>query len=432
MAISSRAQITSAIAVAACISSQAQTTLAVPASLPAGSVLRVQVDHRSRIKIGNRVQGHLTEPMFLRDHLVIPAGAEVSGVVRSTHPAKKGVRASRLMNGDFTPPRLPDVIFDQITLPASADQPARSLSIDAPALDRNASVVRLGTAKAKKVSLASRATDMFRSRKDGLRHANKTEFLEKYVLNQLPYHPLMIWTNDGFDGTLNAPALIAENPPFPLPLLSYDGDLPKSALHARLTSPVNSADAVKGATVHAIVTEPLFSADGKGLLVAEGTEILGTVVQVQAARKYGHNGKLRFTFSHIQLGTMGDAPTDIHGHLSSTEADGKDHLSLDEEGQAKASDGPAKYAEPALLAILAFASVPDDKDTGGSGGAGGFGTGGGGGLIGRVVASAADPALSEGLAAFALSKSVYVHFIAKGHETTFPTNTRVEISLSER
>lgn len=85
---------------------------------------------------------------------------------------------------------------------------------------------------------------------------------------------------DGFDGTVNASVMLSDTSPAPIPLACYNGVLPTSVLHARLTSPLSSADAVKGASVDAVVTQPLFSANGTELLVEEGTRLQGTVVQV--------------------------------------------------------------------------------------------------------------------------------------------------------
>jgi hypothetical protein len=55
------------------------------------------------------------------------------------------------------------------------------------------------------------------------------------------------------------------------------------------------------------------------------------------------------------------------------------------------------------------------------------------GLVARVVTMAAsNRGLAQGFAYFALSKSIYKRWIAKGHEVTFPKNTRLEVELAER
>jgi hypothetical protein len=46
--------------------------------------------------------------------------------------------------------------------------------------------------------------------------------------------------------------------------------------------------------------------------------------------------------------------------------------------------------------------------------------------------AASNRGLAQGFAYFALSKSIYKRWIAKGHEVSFPKDTRLEIELSER
>ena len=236
----------------------------------------------------------------------------------------------------------------------------------------------------------------------------------------------------GFDGSLLEPAKLADTHQAAIVVAPFTGPLPTSPLHARLLTPLTSATASKGEIVTAVITQPLFSDDGQRLLVPEGTELSGTVVQAEPARRYAHNGRLRFTFQHLQLGESGTSPIEIHGHLAAAETSGKEHVSLDEEGEATASGGPEKYAEPAILAVLAIASVPDDRDTGGAS-AGGLVTGNGFGLIARILsATSSSRVTAEVFAGYALSKSIYKNFLAKGHEVTFPADTRVQISLTER
>jgi hypothetical protein len=55
--------------------------------VPAGTTLRVAVDHRVRIaKLGQTVSGKVTEPVYVFDQTVIPAGSVVTGRVTSIDP----------------------------------------------------------------------------------------------------------------------------------------------------------------------------------------------------------------------------------------------------------------------------------------------------------------------------------------------------------
>jgi hypothetical protein len=53
--------------------------------------------------------------------------------------------------------------------------------------------------------------------------------------------------------------------------------------------------------------------------------------------------------------------------------------------------------------------------------------------VARVAAMAsANAAVGRGFAYFALSKSIYYRWIARGHEVQFPKDTQIEILLNNR
>src|ERR1700745_1908951 len=107
-----------AVAVGACFCAHAQQ-----ATIPAGVPLRIQIDKRCPVNVGTKVEGHLIAPVYLVDHEVLPVNTRVSGSVVAEHPVKGGQRADALLNGDFTPLVIPEVRFDQITLPDGTVQP---------------------------------------------------------------------------------------------------------------------------------------------------------------------------------------------------------------------------------------------------------------------------------------------------------------------
>jgi hypothetical protein len=407
-------------------------------TLPPATAFRVQLDHRVRSHVGATVAGHLTEPVYLVDHEVIPAGSLISGSIRGTHPGSKSIRIRRLLAADFTPPRLPDVVFDSITLPAIGNQGGRVIAIEASAVQTDANVLTLGTKKQKQ-SIKSQIGSYIKQRKEeaseGLKQHKVGEIIEKWAVGQLPYHPEILWSDTRFNADLAMAATIPDTSHPVLVTEDLRGRLPEGTLHARLVSPLTSETAKKGDQVDAIITRPLLSPEGARLLVPEGTHLHGVVVQTKAARRWGHNGDLRFAFRNLDLPTADGSshPTEIHGRLSAAETSGGQHVSIDEEGQAKASDGPAKFAEPALLGVLALAGGPDDEHPGTAvPGAAGFSSNGFG-LVARVISlSTRNTSVIQGFAYYSLAKSVYFHFIAKGHDTTFPHDTEIEVTLSER
>ena len=270
---------------------------------------------------------------------------------------------------------------------------------------------------------------------EGIKQHKVGEIIEKWAVGQLPYHPEILWSDTRFNADLATAATIPDTPHPQLGTEDLRGRLPEGALHARLVSPLTSETAKKGDPVDAIITRPLLSADGARLLVPEGTHLHGVVVQTKAARRWGHNGDLRFAFRNLDVPTAEGTTlaTEIHGRLSAAETSGGQHVTIDEEGQAKASDGPAKFAEPALLGVLALAGQQEDHGSGTAvPGAAGFSSNGFG-LIARVISlSTRNTSVIQGFAYYSLAKSVYFHFIAKGHDTTFPHDTEIEVTLSER
>ncbi|WP_156785098.1 hypothetical protein [Terriglobus roseus] len=103
----------------------------------------------------------------------------------------------------------------------------------------------------------------------------------------------------------------------------------------------------------------------------------------------------------------GSAPQalEVHGRLSAAEPSEGEHVTMDEEGQIKASDGPAKYAESLILGALAIASAPDDHDQGTNAGIGSSTVASNGfGLIARVVSlTTCDRNIVQGFAYYALA-----------------------------
>ena len=415
--------------------------LAQQATLPPGTALSVELDHRVRCRLGAAISGHLTEPVYLVDHEVIPAGALVSGTIRSLQPGSKREHVQRLLAADFTPPRVPGAVFDTISVPATATQTAHVIFINAPAVQTNASVLTLGTKKQKQ-SIRTQITGVIKQReqdaKDSVKQHRYTEIVERWAVGQLPYHPDILWSNTRFYADLAAPATIPDTTHPELPIEDLRGRLPEGALSARLVSPLTSETARRGDPVEAIITRPLLLADSSAVLVPQGTHLHGVVVRTKAARSFGRNGDLRFAFRNLDLPSTEGAVkmTEIHGRLSGAETAPGQHVTIDEEGQAKAEDGPGKYVEPIALAILAGVARgdPDHRGPGGGVGPGGQTVASNGfGLIARVVSlSIRNTQVLQGFAYYSLAKSLYFNFVAKGHDTTFPHDTEIQVTLSER
>lgn len=407
-------------------------------TLQQGTALRVELDQLVRIRTGAHVSGHLTQPVYKVDHEVIPAGAIVSGTIRGTHAGKRKERVRRLLAGDFTPPRLPDVVFDTISIPAHGQIAESKVLINAPAQQTNASVLTLGV-KPKKRSITQQVGDRIGQAKqdasDTLKDHHYWEIVEKWAIGQLPYHPEILWRKARFNADLAMPAAVPDPPHDTLPAEDLYGRLPEGAINARLISSLSSETSKRGDAVEAVVTKPLFTPDGSKVLVPEGTHLFGKVVQVKPASHLGRNGSLRFSFSRLDLSSTQSAQAsfEIHGRLTAAETAPGARITLDDEGMAKANDSTAKYAEPALLAVLAAGAGPDGEHPGTAApGAAGYASNGFG-LIARVVSlSTRDTNVIQGFAYYSLAKSLYFNFLDKGKETVFDHDTEVQVTLSER
>ena len=393
-------------------------------AIPAGVPLRIQIDHRYRVRKGARIEGHLIEPVDHIDHVVLPANARVSGTILGMRPDPQQSRTRAMLDGQFTKPSVPAVRFDSITLAGGV-----TLPIQTAVTERDATVVTMNTGR--KPGLRQQARDMIAARKreamEAIHHPKLGDRLEKWVYAQLPWSPPAIWTGTEYDAELTAPLTIPGPQPTPLPQADIHMT-PVGVVEARLLTPLDSKTDQHGAPVTAVLTRPLLTPDGKQVLFPEGARMTGLITLAQPARWFARNGQLRFTFRSIER--QDAAPSIIHGQLAAAESSAAAHIHVSEEGTAKSSSGPGKYLAPMALGVMAASAFDGDATSNPvhSGvDSNGFG------FAARVaVMTSANAALLHIFAVYAVSKSVYFRWIARGHEVDFPKNTRIQILLNPR
>jgi hypothetical protein len=204
-------------------------------------------------------------------------------------------------------------------------------------------------------------------------------------------------------------------------------------LHARLTSELSSATNQRDDKVEAVLTEPVYSADHH-LVLPEGTRLLGSILVATPARKLAQNGELRFTFKEVQLASGVKRP--MRGQLTAADATKTANVKIDEEGGAHATESKAKSLVPLAIVMLAQSTGESDHDglNGNSGGSVNNGVAGGGfGLMGRLLAlSAGSRMVAYGIGYYGAARSIYSHFIARGHDVVFPRDTQIEITAGNR
>lgn len=401
--------------------------LADTATIPASVPLRVEIDHGYRLRAGQQIVGHLTEPVYVSRSLVIPAGAQVEGTITATHAVPGGERANALLDGDFTPLKDPVVQFHTLVLPNGTRLP-----IATSVTERTTQLVRFRTSK-EHTSLKSQVQAQIAQHKDELTHTikapNKMDRLRRFVYGQLPWHPQEIWAGTDFDAELTQPVEVPHAQP-PVPAAAEQETL-SGTLEARLITRLDSSTASLGEPVHAVLTQPLLDGSKKHVVLPEGTQLTGVVLQTKPAKSFGRNGALRFTFRDIAA--PAGPPQRVHGQVTAAEGVNDQNLTIDDEGGVKAKPAPGRFLAPLVLGALAGASTSNIGDSRIDQVGQGAVVSNGFGIVARVIGMASsDRNVGAGFAYYGLAKSVYRRWIARGHNVIFGRDTRMEIELSER
>jgi hypothetical protein len=422
----------------------AQDAAPLPSELiPAGVPLRVELNKSYTMRAGTRIEGHLTEPVYLIDHVAIPANSKVYGVITGKHGVSRQVRTAAMFNGDLTPLKNADVTFNEIQTPDG-----HHYGIETDATERTTTVVRMAAPdEAPRRSLVQRIAAAFswtkRETVAGFSTPHKMDKAKQALYAQIPVHPQELWAGTQYDAELKQP-LELEGQAVPAPVAVADlSELKLTGnIEARLVDPVDSSTATAGMPVEAVLTQPLFEDEPAGtqstdtaisvspkahgkLLLPEGTHLIGSVVQAKAAGMFGHNGSLRLTFRKVEL-PEGDERV-VHGRVIAAESVKSDRLQIDNEGQIKAGSGN-RFLAPITLGSLAAVS-----DSTGAGLVKEAMTSNGLDLLARVVGTAAsNGGLVSGFGYYEVGKVVFDTWIARGHEVVFAKDTRLEIELSQR
>jgi hypothetical protein len=402
-------------------------------TVPKGTSIQVVIDKELKIeRVGQPIHGHTVEAVYAFDQLVVPIGAEVTGQVTELEGLSNGKRTFEALNADFTPAREVRVEFDQIILATG-----KHISMQTVVTPGSGQVIEFVTAadKEEKNSIQDLATKKAKEAKERAKREwengvaqveapGKIHRAERYVIAQLPVHPQYIDPGTVYFAELQRPLEFGVEALTPEMAKSIGAVPPDgSSVRARLSMPLSSATARKGDEVEAMLSQPLF--DGKFLIFPQGSRLKGTVVQVQAARRLKHGGQLRVVFQEIvpPEGIEQKVQANLEGVGSGKDQD----LKLDSEGGAEVQTPKKRYLQTGIALGLAVASTGDDGINQGEGGAGGFRVVGM--VLGLVVRS---QPLGMAMGALGASRSVYVHFIARGRDVVFPKNTTMVIGIGSR
>lgn len=396
--------------------------------LPAGTALQVEIPRNYPMKAGETIEARLVDPLYLDGKLAVAANTPVRGVVTALAPDGK-TRVHARLRGDFTPFHIAEVRFGQLMLPTGP------LSFTPQGTTTGAPLLRLAAAGIPRRSFVRRVWDQqmsdLHSRIAFFTAPGFGDRALQVLYHQLPYHPERIpahtaWTFELAD-------------PLPLPAQALHNDSTTAApsapgkpeiwrVHALLTAHVTSATAKPGDPVKALVVEPVYDA-AQRLVVPQGSMLIGRVTVAKAARSFGRNGKLRFSFQEVRFppGTMMQAAKrQVDGSLGGATTQSANGLSINAEGTISPKS-KASVIAPLFLTALGERALDQDgnlyADTAVA--SNGFG------LIGRVVGIAAgNRNLAAGLGFYAAALSTYENFLRPGRNVDFPKDTRIEIETT--
>jgi hypothetical protein len=400
--------------------------------VPDGTPLQIVLDKEERVrKVGQPIHGHLVQPVFVFDHLVIPVGTEADGRISAIDPVPVRTRALHALNADFTPFHKLSVVFDELILPDG-----RHVTLHATAVPGSGQVIRLVSAgQHKKNSVKDAAAQKMDQARTQWNNAMKQvespgrmhRFI-RYAVAQLPAHPQYIDAGTLYSAELSQPLDFGSEFVSSKTLSAIGTQPPPGSLaDAILLTPLNSATIPKGADVEAELSRPLLNQDS--LILPAGTRLRGSVLQVRPARRLHRNGQLRIAFREVILpdGVVQTVDTALQG----IQSDAAQNVQLDSEGGAESTSSKTRYLSTGTSVGLALIGSGGRNDVGDAspiaGGATGFK------LIGLIV-GIAFRSHNYGIlmSAYGGSRSIYMNFLGRGREIVFPKDTNMEIGFGNR
>ena len=423
---------------------QPLTSPTVALTVPKGTPIQVALDKEVRIKkVGQPVHGHVVEPVYAFDKLVIPAGSEVTGQIAQVEGVSKGKRVMSALDADFTPAHKVEVEFNQINLANGKQIPVQTKVIPGSgqviefvsAADENQKKGVMDAAAAKTKEAKQQATQEWKQAMSEVKAPGKIHRIERFAVGQLPVHPQYIDAGTAYFAELQEPLDFGTEPLTPR-MASSIGAAPAdgSVVQARLMTPLSSATAKKGDEVEAVVSRPLF--DGDRLILPQGSFLKGLVVQVQPAHRPKKNGELRLVFHDLVLPE--GVEQKVEASLAGVEAAKADNVKLDSEGGAQATSPKTRYLNAAVsigLAALSTRGDPDAKTANPAGNTGNRVAGGAVGFkaVGMVMGVLVHSrAFGYSMGAYGAGMSVYTNFIARGRDVVFPKDTAMTIGIGTR
>jgi hypothetical protein len=165
-------------------------------TIPDGTPLQIALDKEVCVqKVGQPIHGHVMQPVYVFDHLVIPVGTAATGRISAIDPVPGRTRVLDALNADFTPARKLAVVFDELILPDG-----RHISLHATVVPGSGQVIRLVSAGEHKKNVvkdaAAQKMDQARAQWNNamkqVESPGKMHRFVRYAVAQLPAHPQYI------------------------------------------------------------------------------------------------------------------------------------------------------------------------------------------------------------------------------------------------
>jgi len=373
------------------------------------------------MKAGETIEAKLMHPIYADGRLAVPQGTLLRGSVVELEPDRSTRWRGRL-RGDFTPFHTVKVQFNELMLPggpmpissAAADNGAPVLRLSAPGATPHRGFIARQWAQAKK---------QVRDRVAYFTAPGRGDRARQLLYHQLPYHPERIAASTAWSFELTKPLALPDLPAptrGPPPSALPKGKTDTWTVHAVLGHDLTSARAHPGDPVEALVVEPVFDRDNN-LVIPQGSALIGKVTTSLAARSFGRNGKLRFSFQQVRFPEGFNRS--VEGALAGAATEKSQNLTLDAEGTISPRSQSSAIA-PILLTMLAGRALDQDSNMLANTGVASNGFG----LIGRIVGMAAgNYNIAAGLGFYAAGLSFYDNFLHSGRDVVFPKDTRIEI-----
>jgi len=405
----------------------------------------VALDSEVRVReVGQAIHGKTVEPVYAFDKLLIPAGTVVYGKVSEIDGVPARTRVMDATDGNFSPARHVHVQFDELVMADGRHVALQTVASPAPdgilrfvSANETEKKNKVEDAAGKKVSATRQAIhQQWSELQKQIHEPGKVHKLKRIALAQLPVHPQYIDAGTSFNADLLQPLDFGTEAVRPESMADIGSPPPMgSVVHARLVRALSSATAKKGDPVEALITAPLVMSDH--LILPEGSVIKGSVIEVQPARRLGHNGQLRILFH--QVAPPNGLEQKVETNLEGVAVAKDEHLKLDAEGGAQVTTPRTRYLTTGIAVMLAATQATPDRDAGQGnpsvGEAGSSAANGASGFrfVGMLVGLAAQSrVVSAGFGSYGAAMSIYYHFLARGRDVVYPKDMAMVIGLGTR